>query len=493
MDDEEGQIVGEGASGEKARDIAGSEASSDAPSVALSSHMRHVVLGIMMMGTGAACISQSMMISALPAIMGEFSVDATFGQLLTTAYIFTLGLISAISAFLINRVNAKTLFLAAIGIFIAGCVAALIAPNYWLLLAARLFQSGGAGILLPLIQVVALSVYPKSEYGKAMGIVGVIIGFAPAIGPSIAGFLIDFWGWRSVFVLLGVVAVLPAAVSLPLLPRGIVPPPAHREKFDPLSTILYVAGLVGVLVAVTIVESSGDIALAGAILAASIVAIALFVRRQLHSDDPLLKLSCFRNRTFAVSALLVLIGHIAFMTGSVMVPLFVQDIQMDSATVSGLTILPGAVLLGFLNPVTGRYLDHHGPRALVAVGCVVLVLGTLAFVPLGQETPEWVVTLLYGLRTVGVACLMMPLTAYGCAALPVEDLAQGNAIVTSIRQIFGSLSCSVFIAVMSANSSSPLGVDAHGFGVSFTVLAAVIGIGCVAGLALLPRKRGSSA
>ena len=470
----------------------GERAADGEPAAAFSAHMRHLILGIMMLGTGAACISQSMMISALPAIMKEFAVDATLGQLLTTAYIFTLGLISAISAFLINRINAKKLFLIAIGIFVVGCAAALFVPNYWLLLAARLFQSGGAGILLPLIQVVALSVYPKREYGKAMGIVGVIIGFAPAIGPSIAGFFIDFWGWRSVFVLLGVVALVPAVLSAPLLPRDIVPSPSHRERFDPLSVALYVVGLVACLVAVTIMESAGFALEAVVLLVAGAAVIAVFVRRQLASDDPLLKLSCFKNRAFAVSVMLVLVGHIAFMTGSVMVPLFVQDVQMDSATVSGLTILPGAVLLGFLNPVTGRYLDKHGPHALVIAGCVVLVAGTLAFVPLGSDTPEWVVTVLYGVRTVGVACLMMPLTAYGCAALPMDDLAQGNAIVTSFRQIFGSLACSVFIAVMSANSASPLGVDAHGFGVSFAVLAAVIAAGCIVGLALLPRSKRSS-
>ena len=129
MASEEGQI-----------DHRGEGAPDGEPAAAFSEHMRHLILGVMMLGTGAACISQSMMISALPAIMGEFSVDATLGQLLTTAYIFTLGLISAISAFLVNRVNAKTLFLVAIGIFVVGCAAALFAPNYWLLLAARLFR-----------------------------------------------------------------------------------------------------------------------------------------------------------------------------------------------------------------------------------------------------------------------------------------------------------------------------------------------------------------
>ena len=142
----------------------------------LPRRQRTVVLSIMMAGTTAACISQSMMIAALPTIMHEFAVNAALGQLLTTSYIFMLGLISAMTAYLVNRVDAKKLFVAAMLCFVAGCAAALFAPNYPLLLASRLLQAGGAGIALPLIQVVALSVYPRNEYGRAMGLVGLIMG-----------------------------------------------------------------------------------------------------------------------------------------------------------------------------------------------------------------------------------------------------------------------------------------------------------------------------
>lgn len=460
--------------------------------VDMSAHRRHLILGTMMLGTGAACISQSMMIAALPTIMEQFAVDATLGQLLTTSYIFALGLISAVSAFLVNRVNAKTLFFTAIGIFIVGCAAALVAPNYWLLLASRLLQAGGAGILLPLIQVVALSVYPKSEYGKAMGIVGIIIGFAPAIGPTISGFLIDVWGWHSVFVVLGSIALAVALAAIPLLPRDIVEQRGHRDRFDAISTLLYVGGLCACMVGITLVESSGASPVAGAVLAASVVVLTVFARRELRADEPLLKLSCLGNGTFAVSVCLVLVSQVAFMAGSIMVPLFVQDVQMDSATVSGLVILPGALLLGILNPVTGRYLDRHGPIPLVIVGGVMLVIGTAAFAFLDPQAPEWLVMILYGVRTVGVACLMMPMTAYGSAALPAGDLAQATAIITSFRQIFGSLSVSVLIAIMAANSSNALGIDAHGFGVSFLVLSAVIALGCVIGALILRRQRKTS-
>ncbi|WP_239443044.1 DHA2 family efflux MFS transporter permease subunit [Gordonibacter sp. An230] len=453
----------------------------------LPRRQRFVVLAVMMSGTTAACISQSMMISALPTIMHEYGVNASLGQLLTTSYIFTLGLISAMTAFLVHRVNSKTLFIASMLCFVTGCAAALFAPNYPLLLASRLLQAGGAGIALPLIQVVALSVYPKSEYGRAMGLVGLIIGFAPAIGPTVSGFLIDFWGWRSVFVVLGIITMVVIALALPLL-TDVVKRPDEPERFDVPSGLLYTLGFCAVMAGVTLAEAGEGFALAAAAaFVAGATALAVFARRQLRIENPLLKLACFRSRTFTVSTVLVLAAQVAFMAGSIMVPLFVQDVQGDSAAVSGLTILPGAVLLGMLNPVTGRMLDRRGPRPLIVVGCAVLVAGTLAFCLLDANTPEWVVTVLYGVRTVGVACLMMPLTAHACAALPTADIAQGTAIITSFRQIFGSIASSALIAVMASASGNPLGIDAFGFGVSFAVQAALIVVGFVVGMALLPR------
>ena len=428
----------------------------------LPKRQRTIVLAVMMSGTTAACISQSMMIAALPTIMHEYSVSASLGQLLTTSYIFTLGLISAMTAYLVHRVDSKKLFIAAMVCFVAGCAAALVAPNYPLLLASRLLQAGGAGIALPLIQVVALSVYPKSEYGRAMGLVGLIIGFAPAVVVVLSFFVLS----------------------------DVVKREGSRERFDVPSGLLYTLGFCGIMLGTTVMESDAafdPVSLAA--LAGGALALFVFARRQARIEQPLLKLSCFRNRTFAIATVLVMMSQMAFMVGSIMVPLFVQDVEGGSATVSGLTILPGAVLLGFLNPVTGRLLDRYGPRPLVAVGCAVLAAGTLAFAACDAGTPEWAITVLYGVRTVGVACLMMPMTAHACAALSLEDIAQGTAIITSFRQIFGALSSSALITVMALASSNELGIDVGGFALSFEVQAAVIVVGFVVGMAFLPRPQ----
>ena len=198
---------------------------------------RRVVLGIMVSGTTAACISQSMMIAALPAVMHEYCISASSGQLLTTAYIFVLGLISAMTGYLMNRFDSKKLFFASMASFAVGCAAAIFAPNYPCLLAARLLQAGGAGICLPLVQLVALNIYPKSQYGQATAIVGMIIGFAPAIGPTISGFLIDAWGWRSMFWMLGAIALAVMVLTVLLL-DDVVRRPDHPGHFDLVSALL---------------------------------------------------------------------------------------------------------------------------------------------------------------------------------------------------------------------------------------------------------------
>lgn len=446
-----------------------------------------MVLGVMVAGTTAACISQSMMIGALPAVMSEYAISASYGQLLTTAYIFVLGLISAMTAYLMNRFNSKKLYLASLSCFVVGCAAAIVAPNYPCLLAARLLQAGGAGICLPLVQLVALNIYPKSQYGQATSIVGMIIGFAPAIGPSISGFLIDAWGWRSIFWVLGTTALIVILLTVFLL-KDVVRRPDHPGHFDPASALLYAAGFVLVMVAATMLESGGAAGpefLVPLVLGA--VGVAAFVRRQLRIPNPLLKLQCFRDRTFAVSTLIVICSHMMFMAPSIMVPLFVQDIQGLSATVSGLTLLPGAIMMGVMNPVTGRFLDRRGPRPLIVAGCITVLVGTVAFAMIPASSPEWVVTVLYGIRATGIACMMMPLTAWACTTLQIDELAQASAIITSLRQLIGSLSASIFIAIMALTSQNASGVAIEGFDFSFWLQCAIPVVAFALGMFALPK------
>ena len=197
------------------------------------------------------------------------------------------------SAYLVSKLDARRLFFIAMIGFIVGCCASLFATNYPVLLASRLVQAIGAGILLPLIQVVALSVYPKSQYGKAMGIVGIIIGFAPAIGPAISGFIVDAWGWRAVFVALGTVSAVVTLLAIPFLPN-VMRKPATHQRFDALSAVLFSFGAICLLVATACIEQSGWGVVAAASIALGAVLLFTFARRQLRIPNPLLKLHALR-------------------------------------------------------------------------------------------------------------------------------------------------------------------------------------------------------
>lgn len=310
-----------------------------------------VVLVAMLVGTFVASVSQSMLTSALPAVMREFGVDATLGQLLTTSYMYTLGIVAAFSAFLITRCNVRWLFLGALALFAAGCALAYNATAYPLLLAARLMQACGTGVLMPLIQVVALEIYPKDQYGQALGLVGLVFGFAPVVGPTLSGIITDALGWRTIFLLLGFVAMASLLASS-LVVRDVGR--HERIALDVPSVLLYTFGLVVFMVGVTGLEQFGflDARAFGPTLA-GVALVAVFAVRQMRLRKPYLKLRLFGNRVFRTGVLLLVVAQMAMMASALQVPLYLQEIHGFSATQSGLTLLPGALCMPLLNPVTG--------------------------------------------------------------------------------------------------------------------------------------------
>lgn len=292
-----------------------------------------VVLVAMLVGTFVASVSQSMLTSALPAVMREFGVDATLGQLLTTSYMYTLGIVAAFSAFLITRCNVRRLFLGALALFAAGCVLAYYATTYPLLLAARLMQACGTGVLMPLIQVVALEIYPKDQYGQALGLVGLVFGFAPVVGPTLSGIITDALGWRTIFLLLGLVAVASLLASS-LVVRDVGR--HERVALDVPSVLLYTFGLIVFMVGVTGLEQFGflDARAFGPTLA-GLALVAAFAVRQVRLRKPYLKLALFGNRVFRTGVLLLVVAQMAMMASALQVPLYLQEIHGFTARSRG--------------------------------------------------------------------------------------------------------------------------------------------------------------
>lgn len=453
-----------------------------------------VVLVTMLVGTFVASVSQSMLTAALPAIMRDFSVDATLGQLLTTCYIYMLGIVAAFSAYLVTRCNIRRLFLAALALFAAGCALAYAATSYPMLLAARIMQACGTGVLMPLIQVVALEIYPKDQYGQALGLVGLVFGFAPVMGPTLSGVITDALGWRTIFLLLGGVAVVSLVVAS-FMVRDVG---KHRDvKLDVPSVMLFTFGLIVFMLGVTELEQFGPLDVRAFV--PTLVAVALiimFVVRQLRCSRPYLKLALFGNKVYAVGVILLVIAQMGMMSAALQVPLYLQEIHGFSATQSGLTLLPGALCLPLLNPLTGRLFDRFGGKFVGLLGFSLLAVGTGAFMFFSATTPHGLVTAMYLTRMVGVAFVLMPMTAYCMSDLPASDIPQGTAIVNSLRQVFGSLGSSIMVAIVThvtageaSVATAAAGTSMHGFSVSFGLQALLFGLSLVGTIVFVHGKR----
>lgn len=436
----------------------------------LSTGKRNIILVTLMAGAFIASMGQNMLTAALSSIMVEFQISASLGQLLTTGYIMLLGIISALSAFLIRKYATKNLFLCCMGLFLAGGILAFFAPSFPVLLFGRAIQACGAGVLVPLLQTVAFYLFPKEKHGQAMGIVMLVIGFAPALGPVVSGVFVDLWGWRSIFILMIGVAMTAfalGAVNLCDFSDG------EKGRMDLFSTVLYGFGFCGFMLGVTSMKEAGIFAMQTLLLlGGGVLFLGLFIYRQLRERHPMMELRLFGNKEFCIAAILIGLTYMASMSGATIVPLYIQTARGESATLSGLVVLPGMLVSILLSPVAGKLFDQFGARRVTLTGLLILFLGNSGFVFCTENSSLLMVTLLYLIRMFGTTLLLTPLSAYSVSTLEKGQIPQSTAIVTSFRQMVASLATSILVVVISV-ISAPAAVTAQAVQVSFGIQSVV--------------------
>jgi EmrB/QacA subfamily drug resistance transporter len=386
-----------------------------------------------------------------------------------------------VAAFLINRFSTRQLFIAAMLAFTAGTTLAALSVNFPMLLAARILQAIGAGIQLPFTQVMIMMIFPKERRGFALGIAGVVIGFAPAMGPTVAGWLVDEFGWKSIFVgtaPLGVLVMIFAVIFL----RNLGTP--SKSHLDILSVVLSTAGFGGLLFGLS---AGGSLGWLNPITLASIIVgigcIIFFVWRQLKIKYPLLNLRVLKNPIFSTSTILSMVVSSGLTVAVVITPIFIQNVLGMSAFHSGLILMPGAVIMVAISPVSGLLFDKFGPRALSICGLATITAGSGMLMFLSPNIPLWYILTAYTLRLAGISLVNMPLNTWGINALPSAMIAHGNSINNTARQIAGSIGTAVLITVMTLVSSShggpetialSKGIDAAFIGATIITLSALI-------------------
>ena len=407
---------------------------------------RNLLVLVLLVGTFCTVLNGTILTTAFPTLMKEFSVTTSDVQWLTTGFLMVNGIMIPVTAWLSNNFSTKILYIIAMSTFLVGTIMAFVAPTFWVILAGRLIQAIGVGITMPLMQVVMLSIFPANQRGAAMGLGGLVIGLAPAIGPTLSGFIIDNFSWRALFGMIIPIVILVLILAFFFM-RPVIQ--THRTKLDILSLIESTVGFGAILYGFSSVgdEGWGSMIVIGSI-AIGIIFILLFGYRQLHMDKPFLELRVFKEKKFAIAAALSSVTNMAMVGVEMVLPLYLQIVKGMSAFHSGLTLLPGALMIGVMSPITGNAFDKYGPKDLARMGMFLLTAGTIPFLFLTKSTPVLDIVVLYMIRMFGISMVLMPVTTDGMNALPFNLMSHGTAVNNTVRQVFSSMGTAILISVL---------------------------------------------
>lgn len=401
---------------------------------------------ILFVGAFVAILNETLLNVALPSIMEEFDVKATAVQWLSTGYMLVNGILIPASAFLIQRFSDRKLFITAMGLFTVGTLLASLSPTFSVLLTARMIQAAGSAIMMPLLMNVMLAAFPVEKRGTAMGFFGLVMIMAPAIGPTLSGYLVQNYSWRLLFDTVLPLSTLTLILSVFKL-KNITP---ERDiKLDVLSIILSSIGFGGLLYGFSSAgdKSWSDPWVYGTIIAGAIALIA-FIFRQLHMEEPMLEFRIYKYPMFALSSAIAIVIAIAMFSAMILMPIYVQTIRGISPLDSGLLMLPGALVMGIMSPITGRLFDKYGARTLAIIGLTITIVTTFYFSKLDMETPYATLMLLYTFRMFGMSMVMMPVMTNGLNQLPMKDNPHGTAMNNTLQQVSGAIGSALLITVM---------------------------------------------
>lgn len=437
----------------------------------LPTFKRTILVVVMLAGAFVTMLNQTLLNTALPQIMKDLSISANTAQWLTTGFMLVTGVLIPVSAFLIEKFSTRRLFITAMCLFASGTLMAAIAPNFPVLIFGRILQAVSDGLMLPLMQTIFLMIFPVKQRGSAMGMVGLVMAFAPAIGPPLSGWVVGNFSWRALFYMIFPIAVLIIIFASFMLEN--VTKVTH-PKIDIMSIILSSLGFGGLLYGFSSAGNhawnSSEVVIA---LIVGTVAIGLFIWRQLTVEKPMLEFNVLKNWTFSLTLVIGMVVMVTMIGVELFLPLYIQTARGFTPLESGLLLLPGAIVMGVMSPITGRIFDKIGARPLALIGSVILVGTTLLFSNMTASTPYIYMMVIYAIRMFGISLMMMPVMTAGLNQLPDHLIPHGTAMSNTLTQVAASVGAALLVTVMTNNTTAAVQQQLpnpmiHGVSAAFT-------------------------
>lgn len=396
--------------------------------------------------------SETALNMALGNLMTEFNVVSSTVQWITTGYLLTMGILIPVSALLIQWFSTRQLFVASLLFSIAGAIVSGMAPIFEVLLLGRVIQAIGTGLLIPLMFNTILIIFPIHKRGTIMGLVGLVMMSAPAIGPATAGLIIEVLSWNWILWLL--IPFLAFSLVYGMLFMQNVSE-LTKPKIDVLSIFLSTLGFGGIVYGFSIAGHKGwGSPLVIGTLIVGLISLLVFAARQFKLDQPMLDLRTLQYPVFTLALLSVSATFMIILSSMILLPLYLQIGLGLSALTAGLILMPGGAINGILSPVAGRVYDIYGAKWLFTPGFIIMLIMLWLLSNVTTETSILMAILLHSGLMIGVTFVMMPLQTHGLNALPKNLYPDGTALINTLLQVSGSIGTALAITIMSTSQNN---------------------------------------
>jgi DHA2 family lincomycin resistance protein-like MFS transporter len=451
-----------------------------------------VTIVVLLFSTFVAFLSEMVVGVALPTIMSDLDISATSGQWLTTGYALTLAVVIPTTGYVLKRFRLRPIYITSMGLFTLGTAIAATAPGFELLLAGRIVQAVGTGVLVPLLMTTAFGLVAPSRRGQIMALITAVSAVAPALGPAFSGLVMAQLTWRWLFIIVLPVALLALIIGSLKIPNLTEP---RRISFDLLSLGLSVIGFGALVYGLSAAGegSGGEIPAAFWIaLPLGLVGIAGFVLRQIllqRRHAAVMDMRIFARRDFTTSTILFAFIVAGAFSLSVLLPLVLQESLGLGVFETGLLMVPGGVTIGIVSLIVGRLYDRVGPRTLMIPGTVLVAAGWWFMTTFDQATPAWMVVVTFIVICAGQCFAWVPIFTLALGSLPDHLHAHGSAALNTVQQLGGAAGLAALVAILSANTlgEGPAAI-AGGAQAAFTG-GGVIALGALAAALFIPRRK----
>jgi EmrB/QacA subfamily drug resistance transporter len=401
-----------------------------------------VVFGIFMIILDSTIIN-----IAFPTLRTEFGATVPEAQWVISIYVLALGVTTPVSGYLADRFHIKRVYLLGLGIFTVGSFLCGLAPSLGLLIAARALQGIGGGMSQPLGPAQLFRAFPPREQGTALGLFGIALVVAPALGPILGGWLIGMNLWRAIFFInvpIGVLGVFLGSRFLLDYRTG------RHPLFDPLGLITAVIGFGTILYAASVAEIDGWTGPTTLLLfGIGGLTLLLHVIIELRiAREPLMNLRLFLNRTFANGALVGYVATVALFGAEFLMPLYLQAFRGRTALEAGVILLAVAVTSGIATPLAGRLFDKIGPRPIMVTGFSILCFNTWQLAQLTGTTPISYIVFLLALRGLAIGLTLQTSYVTALGSVPLDQLPRGSSLLNSTRFVVQAVSVAALATIL---------------------------------------------